>query len=325
MTIIKNALSTNRAEELGYDVWEDFVVPPFFNDLAIYETRKPKLIVGGRGCGKTMLLRYLAHQSAFSTSRSVVPDEALLHIGLYWRADTQFANAMQRRNISSDIWASAFEHFAALLLGTEFLRSLASIAKSKYNKVSAGDLAGLRFSLIQAFDSTLPEDYDGLEKSFQRRIHQLESWVSDVRKAEEPRFLPGMKFLVALINEVRNQLPVLQSAVFFAYLDEYENLTVSQQEIVNTWVKLSESPLVFNLAMKRNGFQTRNTVGTETLSDIHDFREHDIEEYLENQFEGLAAEILFLRLSKAGVKVEVDISHLHDPDKLRSSRAKTSA
>ena len=58
MTGIRSALSTNRAEELGYDVWEDFVVPPFFGELGLYENKQPKLIVGGRGCGKTMLLRY---------------------------------------------------------------------------------------------------------------------------------------------------------------------------------------------------------------------------------------------------------------------------
>ena len=86
----QSVFTKNRAEELGYDVWEHFVVPPFYHLLDLQTARKPRLIIGGRGCGKTMLLRYLSHQTMFSQSRETIPDDALLHIGLYWRADTQF-------------------------------------------------------------------------------------------------------------------------------------------------------------------------------------------------------------------------------------------
>src|SRR5450759_4601666 len=85
-TQIATAFSKTRAEELGYDVWQHFVIPPFYNQLDLTTARKPRVIVGGRGCGKTMLLRYLSHQSMFSPARPAVPQEALLHIGLYWRA-----------------------------------------------------------------------------------------------------------------------------------------------------------------------------------------------------------------------------------------------
>ena len=71
-TRLKEVFAKNRAEELGRDVWRDFVVPPFFDRLDLIEARKPRVIIGGRGCGKTMLLRYLSHDSAFSPSRSLV-------------------------------------------------------------------------------------------------------------------------------------------------------------------------------------------------------------------------------------------------------------
>jgi hypothetical protein len=80
--VLNNACAKNRAEELGFDVWQYFVVPLFFDQLDINDTTKPRLIVGGRGCGKTMLLRYLSHYSAFSLERPVIPDEAIKEIGL---------------------------------------------------------------------------------------------------------------------------------------------------------------------------------------------------------------------------------------------------
>ena len=109
-TKLTQLFAMNRAEELGYDVWEQFVVPPFFEKLSVGNTRKPTVIIGGRGCGKTMLLRYLSHESTFSPSRPRIPKEALSHIGLYWRADTQFASLMQRRELPDDVWAAAFKH-----------------------------------------------------------------------------------------------------------------------------------------------------------------------------------------------------------------------
>src|SRR5438045_6900917 len=110
----RTLFAKNRTEELGSDVYQHFVVPPFFDKLDVRVARKPKLFIGGRGCGKTMLLRYLSHQSTFSSQRQVIPDDALEHIGLYWRVDTQFAAVMNERGVPEDVWGSAFNHLIAL-------------------------------------------------------------------------------------------------------------------------------------------------------------------------------------------------------------------
>src|SRR5689334_13985150 len=86
-----NLLTPNRAEEFGNDVWDHFVLPPFFNQLDLTTTFQPRVILGGRGSGKTMLLRYLSHESTFSKTRTTFDTGALEHIGLYWKIDTQFA------------------------------------------------------------------------------------------------------------------------------------------------------------------------------------------------------------------------------------------
>src|SRR5437879_5839182 len=105
---LRTLFAKNRTEELGSDVYEHFVVPPFFDQLDLRIARKPRLFIGGRGCGKTMLLRYLSHQSAFSKTRASVPANEIEHIGLYWRVDTQFAAVMNERGLAMDVWQSAF-------------------------------------------------------------------------------------------------------------------------------------------------------------------------------------------------------------------------
>ena len=322
----QSVFTKNRAEELGYDVWEHFVVPPFYHLLDLQTARKPRLIIGGRGCGKTMLLRYLSHQTMFSQSRETIPDDALLHIGLYWRADTQFANAMVKRGVPEDTWQAAFSHMVGLVLGIEVLNSVQSVALSSSRLLGETDVGRLDFSRLKAFDDNLLSPARLLREDLEQRLWRFESWVSDVRKVEEPRFLPGQRFVLALIRTIQQQIPALSRTTFFAYLDEYENLCSYQQEIINTWLKHSEAPLIFNLAMKRNAFETRKTTGPESLSDIHDFRTHDLELYFseDEKFRLFAAEILFLRLSLAGVaNTPIKVVDLRDPLKLEDRRKDT--
>lgn len=53
--IIDSKMTRNRAEEYGFDLWKEFVVPPYFLSLKTLKSEKPLIIEGGRGSGKTML------------------------------------------------------------------------------------------------------------------------------------------------------------------------------------------------------------------------------------------------------------------------------
>jgi len=318
-TLIQDVFSKNRAEEIGYDVWKHFVIPPFFDLLDIHSARKPRAIIGGRGCGKTMLLRYLSHQSMFSPLRDNIPDKDLSHIGLYWRPDTQFCNAMIKREVREDTWAGSFNHYVAIIVGLEVIRSLRSIANSSFPKINEGDINNLNFDRLTFFNPDLPNTFDELHNHLEGSLWEFESWVNDVRKKREPNFLPGKEFILALITIIKSQLSSLNNAIFFVYIDEFENLCEYQQQIINTWLKHSEVPLIFNLAMKRGSFENKKTLGQEFLADIHDLRKHDIEDYvLDNNFEVFAAEILFLTLSMANIDFQLpfDVNDMRDPNKI---------
>lgn len=322
----RSFLSENRAEEYGHDIWERFVVPRYFDQLDLHHAKKPRLVIGGRGCGKTMLLRYLSHETTFSNKRKNIPQSAINHIGLYWRTDTQFASAMQLRSLDDDIWASAFNHYVALILSMEVLNSLESIAQSTYTEVTIESLRTLSFDSFSAFDPSLPGTYQSLQTDLMEKLWSFESWVNNVRKRQQPTFLPGPRFVSALIDLLRTQLAQLRDATFYVYIDEYENLCDYQQKHINTWLKHSQSPLIFNVAVKRNAISTFETLGAEQLSDIHDFRSYDLEDLtVRNNFPLFAAEILLLNFAFAdlqisGVTHKIEPSVLRDPGQLESRR-----
>jgi hypothetical protein len=315
---LRTLFAKNRTEEMGSDVYEHFVVPPFFDKLDLRVARKPRLFIGGRGCGKTMLLRYLSHQSTFSKHRQTIPDSALEHIGLYWRVDTQFAAVMNERGVPEDVWISAFNHLIALFLGLEVLRSIQNMARSGCRALAWSQLEAVKFDRLSVFDQDFSGALEHLVTSLENRIWAFELWVANVRKGKEPAFLPGVQFVTALISHARELLPPLQNAMFFVYVDEFENLLPYQQRILNTCIKHSEVPLIFNIAMKRHAFETLQTVGAESIQNIADYRTHDLEDcLLATDFHVFAAEVLFLNLALAGVDgVPIDMHALHDPNAL---------
>ena len=97
---LNSKFSRNRAEEYGFDLWTDFVIPPYFKSLELLNSNKPLVVEGGRGTGKTMLIRYLCHKTQFSPCRHSYSKTDFERIGIYWKMDVQFAKLMQLRGES---------------------------------------------------------------------------------------------------------------------------------------------------------------------------------------------------------------------------------
>lgn len=301
---LPDVFSKNRNEESREDNWSDFVVPPFLNDLGIKSQSKAIVIMGGRGCGKTTLLRYFCHATQFSPRRPDLPGNDLAHIGLYWRADTNFLNSFAGGEQTPEAWRAAFEHLLACELGKEIIRSLRSLNCNPERQRRFGLLDDLDLSAVSDFDETLGGTLAELEKSLQRSRTGLAMWVNNLDTRQKPMFLPAESFLRALVGALKQQLPYLAESTFAVFIDEYENLRDEQQRFINGLLKHGSPPLLYNIAMKRNGWQTKKTIGPESIQEISDYRVIDLEEGLADNFDLFAAELLFFRLAE------------HEPDLL---------
>lgn len=292
-------LARNRAEEYGTDLWSEFVIPPYYSKLELLQSEKPSVIEGGRGCGKTMLLRYLCHDSQFSVNRTNITDNDISRIGIYWKMDTQFAKIMSKRGEDSDIWMHAFINMGVLVLSREILKSLDNILKFKSKENSILDT--INFSDLKSFDELIPIDYFGLKKYLHIKYNKFQVWVSNFRKIEQPLLYP-LDFVNELISIIKSQIDFLKETTYHVYIDEYENLLDQQKRIINTWLKHSQKPLIFNIAMKHNAFNMRDTLGEEKIVEIHDYRKFDIENLLGTDFKIFASEIFLLKMKKGGLQ-----------------------
>ena len=295
---LPDAFSKNRSEETSEDNWAEFVVPPYLHDLGIKAQSKAIVIMGGRGCGKTTLLRYFSHATQFSQKRGSLPDDALAHIGLYWRADTNFLNAFVGGEQSSQTWRSAFDHALACDLGIELIRSVRNLNCNRERREQYGGLDTLDLSAICDFDENLTGSLLEVEQSLLSRRRKLSAWLNNLDTEKKPHFLPAQAFLTTLIDILRSHLSYLRNSNFAVFVDEYENLRDEQQQFINGLLKHGKPPLLFNIAMKRNGWQTSKTTGPEPIQRISDFHVVDLEEEVGRDFVLFAAELLFFRLAE---------------------------
>lgn len=287
----------NRAEEYGYDVWESFIVPPFYREIESLRTNKPLIVEGGRGSGKTMLLRYWCHQTQFSESRTEIPDSALKKIGIYWKMDTQFAAFMLFRNYDEEIWNRAFSYWSVLTISLSILDSLKSVAMSHYPRFNKENLDEMRFSGLNGYDENIPESYNELIAYLTKRRQHFESWVNSIPSPPTFNFLP-YEFIVDLANCIKKGHEVFKETVFDIFIDEYENLQVNQMHIINTRIKHSEIPIIYNVAMKRNALVTPETLGNESIVVVNDYRKIQLDELVEEHFKVFAPEIFLWKLKK---------------------------
>lgn len=317
---IPEAFSKNRSEEHADDNWTSFIVPPFYNSLTIKDQSKAIVIVGGRGCGKTTLLKYLCYPSQFSARRSEIAEQDLKHIGLYWRADTNFLNSFAGAGLDETSWRSAFEHLLACELGSEIIRAILLLNSSVIRSARYGSLENVNLSPLLDFDPELGCSLQEVLNALVKRKRKLATWINNLDSVPRPIMLPGTTFLIEFVNSLREQLPYLAASTFAVFVDEYENMRLEQQKLINGLLKHGKCPLLFNIAMKRNAWLTRDTLGNESIEAISDYNEVDIEQELENGFDIFAAELLLFRLAEhrpdLAMLLPISSEILRTPEKL---------
>ena len=284
--------SKTRAEEHDADIWGEFFIPPYFERLGLKTATKSTYIIGKRGCGKTMLLKYFDYHTAFSKRRLEIPVDEIKHVGIYWRVDTQFCSSLQHRGIATEDWQLTFENYFALYVSIEIIRSLRSIAESVYPHFSLADFDKLNFESVSDFHPEFPTSALDLERFLTKVRRSFSTWISNVAAAPQPLLPPGKAFLEALIEDVRAN-PALAESSFYIYVDEVENLVPYQRRVLNTLLKHSQKPLIVNFTSKEQSSENQTT-GMEWVNATHDYRLLDLDKLLKEEERPLFFSEVFL-------------------------------
>jgi hypothetical protein len=243
----------------------------------------PVVVQGGRGTGKTMLLRYLSYELQLrdhERDKGSLADfvKSAKYLGIYYRFDGPKLSSFSNKNVSGVIWNTIFIDFVELVIGQKYLTMLNDLCRYNVLRISrrverslCNDLSETLFEKTRA-DNLV--DLKGVLTRLQRDIERFTERCTFGKTDFSPvEVVTRGSMIFGIPNIFCRHLTELQDKNFVLLLDEYENLTVDQQTILNTYIKHTQIPVTFRLGMRINGFRTYETLNeNEFLREGADFR-----------------------------------------------------
>lgn len=302
----------NRAEELPNDLWSNYVLPLKYTDNNLLNFSKSTVIVGGRGTGKTMFLKYHCFPTMLSKKRTDLKNTDLKQVGLHWRPDTGFAQMITEKYLDKN-WKVIFETYVGLSIFIQFSKFIKSFIKSNYKDEE------LKRQLTEMKLPTHIKDIMNSEEDIklinfdevcELKRSMLSDWIN-FPEGKPPIYFEAKSKWIYFINSVLKKHEIFEDTMFHIFIDEFENLTTDQQIIINTWIKHSEEPLIFHIAYKKHAIVTTDTLGSEQIVDVNDYRIIDLEKIYEENFDVLASEIILSKMNTFfNQKNSFDLSNL---------------
>lgn len=267
MTNQYNPFKENRTEQMR-DLWKYYVPFPGLDGAG-----KPLVVEGGRGSGKTMFFqcnswrqKILHFQKDNKSTSAIIDNEDF--VGIYYRVDTTFVSSMCEREEKN--WNAIFETYLSICVLKEILDLINTLNKSMCLSESA------LYEFAQTFSKKLnPQRRIDSIKELRNECDVYLDIIEDKINGSETLFnlrcVNANRFITDACIATRN-LFGKEELLFKIFIDEYETLQEYQQKIVNTLIKHSSVPVIFNIGLRPKGMKTSETISeTETIEAPHDY------------------------------------------------------
>lgn len=284
-----------RAEWVDERLFELFRAPQYLGSLMAVQ---PMVLQGGRGTGKTTVLKGLSFRGVHARSGGDM--DALARapfIGLYWKVMMSQVAPFHGEEVSAERWDSLFSHYLNLI-------HCGLIADYLVWRKDLGVPLALRAGAVEEVAECLAlegvETLDELLATLRRAHRRFEVYVNNVAGEKAPPLsmlgVPQRVFAEAVCAaEART------GSRFCFLIDEYENLSDYQQRIFNTLIKESGGAIVYKVGVREEGWRERATLNpTQRLEEPQDFRRVDIVQELGRggSFSRFAASVCEGRLAR---------------------------
>lgn len=260
-----------KAEWLGERIFELFRTPTYFPDL---ERPRPCVLIGGRGTGKTTVLRTLSYEGRFALDNDVDKVNQWPYYGFYYRVNTNRVTAFQGPELPAARWQKLFGHYLNLVLCQQVLKFLTWYESACPEAPVLS--SALCSDVSRALHISDAASLASLRVALNGGLIDFEAALNNIRRESElPISLQGAPLDILFAG--MKEMPHFKGKSFFFLIDEYENLLDDQQVVVNSLLKHASDHYTFKIGVRELGWRRRNTLSdTEELTDPADYVRVDI-------------------------------------------------
>lgn len=205
----------------------------------------PVVLMGGRGTGKTMLLKFMSNEiqikeylSKHKNGRGFLKEAN--YLGVYHRFDGPSLASFADRNVTDEAWETIFKHYLEVVIGQNYVTMLRNLKQAGCIDLSDDterSLISEVFRLIGENAIPDPEErtLDSLIALMQKKLDRVFEFINKSALSKEVGFsddvlIPG-KLIFRLPDMMQRFIPEFQGKNIIILLDEYENLRFSQDRI----------------------------------------------------------------------------------------------
>ena len=295
--LINDLFGGLRAEWIEDKIFQFFTTPDYFSNL---QSRQPYVLQGGRGSGKTTILRGLSYLGQYALKGSLEEFDKEGFIGIYHRVNTNHVRAFEGGNLTDPDWQKLYAHYFNLVICREIVDFLL------WHKTLSPDDEMLSERECKLISTSLclenkATDIQSLSVEIESKMYEFQSSVNSIDDGL-PKGLSMQAGPIDLITERVLQLQQFRGKLFFLLADEYENLNDNQQIVMNTLLKHASKHYTFKIGVRQMGWRVHYTQNDhEPLREPEDYYLHDIEDYFYNKeqlFMNFAAQVCRQRLEK---------------------------
>lgn len=244
-----------RAEWLRGDVFTFFTRPAYF---PVLESARPCVLLGGRGTGKTTVLRSLSYEGRFAFGKD---DPAKIagwrYVGFYHKVNINIVNAFWGSGFDRSVWEKLFGHYMNLLFVGQLMTFLQWHAKQRPEQEALGVEACRHIAIsLRLGDAT---SVDALVEALRTGRIVFEAYLNNLDASNLPDLSLGSAPLDLAVEEVL-ALDTFSGKSFFFLIDEYENFRDYQQIVINTLIKQSGEGYTFKIGVKEFGWVDHSTL-----------------------------------------------------------------
>jgi hypothetical protein len=299
LTEIARWLGSYRTEHAEEDplLFELFQEPRYLPGLT---GTRPCVLVGGRGTGKTTVLRGMSYEGRyFAAGRSLEGFSTWDSIGIYHKIDANRVTAFDGPELDTTTWQRYFGHYTNLILIQAVMTFCAWFEQHAGAPLTPDPAQCRRVGRALGFESPVSSISD-LTTGVGDALIDFEVAINNVAAGHRP-ILSAQGAPLELLIDALLRCPPLQGMQFAFLIDEYENLSDDQQRCFNTLIKSAHSGLTFRIGVKELGWREKSTLKREEfLRDPDDYATVNITAELGRQsnFEEFAHRVVAERLSR---------------------------
>lgn len=275
--------------------------------------RTPMLLLGGKGSGKTHLMRYCsapvqAARRDGDLRQAVVEDG---YLGIYIRADALNTDKFAGEDRTEDFWTRIFSMYFELWLATALIATLAeylgTVSGSFDEKLFVSEVGDL-------FDVDTSGEFTTIE--------ELLAYMTRVRKgvdyAVNNSALHGGGLAIEIIFSsgrlafgipelAARLMPDLANVLIVYLIDEIENFTAAQQKFLNSLIRYRRGNATIKLGARLYGIKTYDTLGSgEPIKRDAEYERVELDRLLREQrteYKRMVARLVRKRLAAGGLEV----------------------